>query len=218
MQLVQLQPIGDPPLAGIGDPPLVGIGDPPLAGIEDPFLLGKLFFQLDEAVEMLMASSSPLFIATLLQLSKKIRLHVWQFLIDYDKCNFKWVDDFSAALWKYRKKRPKHEVTYYNLHPCFMISNQFKPKVYHIAKILIDCTKTELTDVLVGGNYAYIKGTTESYPGWEVEHNIELYTLFEWYFVACALSIRIDKMVLHNALNRYKDVPMIPHDETLCIK
>lgn len=40
---------------------------------------------------------------------------------------------------------------------------------------------------------------------------------FDWYFVACALSIRTDKMILFNALRRHDGDHIVPMDATLCI-
>ena len=192
---------------------------------------GESFFKLDEAIEILCCSSPhPAFIATLIQLSKVTRRYVWDFLIDQDKCTQLWYDEFSKQLWSYKDLRPLREVTYFNLHPVFVIGKgKFQSDRYHIGKVLVKpplwwmnngekiTLATVEGDVLVGGCYSYFPDAKISYPGWDLMTRIKWETLFEWYFVACALTLRIDRMVTQNALNRWKEDPITPHDTTLYI-
>ena len=186
---------------------------------------GDAFFQLDEAIGILCcASPYPLFIATLLQLSKLTRRYVWDFLIDPIKCNQAWYDDFCKELWQHRKSRPTTPCSYFNLHPTFVIGaadDKFTGERYHISKVLIHPKQMKLTSVmhvLIGGFYIYSPGSTLSHPGWDVAGSVSTQTAFEWYFVACAFALRIDKMIMVNALTRWQEEgSIVQQDTTLCI-
>lgn len=181
------------------------------------------FFRNDDAVEILCSSNtSPPLIALLLQLSKKVRYKVWLFLIDHNKCTYLWHEEFCQELWKFSENRFSGAVTYANLHPVFVKpsdSDKFidDKERYYVGKVLVDLSISLFADVLIGSLYKYIPDTKNYHPGWEVSYNVELSTVFEWYFVACALAINIDRRVLHNALIRWRDEPLVLHDKTLFI-
>lgn len=184
------------------------------------------FFEIEDAIEILCSSNahSPAFIALLLQLSKRVRRKVWHFLTDHNKCTPLWHKDFCAALWLFREKRPNVSVSYCNMHPVFVVpvpnsykENWHKEERYHIGKVLIDRRRKVSADMMIGGFYTYIMDTELRFPGWEMSHDVPLSSVFEWYFVASALAICIDRMVLHNALVRWKDAPIVPNDKTLYI-
>lgn len=180
-------------------------------------LEGDQFFQFDEAIEILCASSPlPLLIATLLRLSKKVRRDVWDFLIDPHKCNEAWYHTFCEQLWHYRESCPKDNIPICSLHPLFVIPGQkFVENRYHIAKVLE--ARNSTLDVLIGAFYWYFPDPILLHPGWEMASKVDANNVFEWYFVACALAMRLDRMIMINALERWKEVPIIPHDTTLYI-
>ena len=177
------------------------------------------FFYMEEAVEMLcVASPSPIFIALLLRLSKKTRRRVWQYLIDTEKCATSWCDEFYRQLWQHKALRPTLGVDYRNLHPIFVdVGDRLKNESYSLGKILIKKMHVKCLDVLVSAFFTYCPDTTIAYPGWETVRGLDITEFFDWYFVACALSIRTDKMILFNALRRHDGDPIVPMDATLCI-
>lgn len=184
---------------------------------------GTSFFQLDEAIEILCCSTpSPLFIAILLQLSKLTRRYVWDFLIDPVKCQQVWYDVFCKELWEHREARPTTPCTYFSLHPTFVIITEgnLSGERYHISKVLVPSKLLELTstmNVLIGGFYAHFPDATLSHPGWDNSSHVSTITAFEWYFVACAFALRIDRMIMANALTRWQETPIVPQDTTLFI-
>ena len=175
---------------------------------------GQQFFKLNESIDMLCsASPSPHLIATLLQVSKKIRHDIWDFLTDHNKPSL-WLNEFCQGLWQYRD-RPKEIFQYCNLHPIFI--KQEAQDTYYIGKIICDKSKKENNvDVLVGGYYKY-NDVDLYFPGWEIANHIKYDKLFNWYFVACAIALRIDRMIMFNALNRWKAGGIVPDDKYLYI-
>lgn len=183
-----------------------------------PLLSGKRFFQLDESIEILCRSSPDAkWIATLLQLSKKTRRQIWDYLTDPNKCLQAWCDELCTSLWQYRENQPTYPVSYCSLHPVFIPrARNFTEERYYLARVIIKGNEiSQKIDVLIGGFFSHGDNPKFSHPSWECAPNIETMTLFEWYIVAHALAIRMDTMIMSNAKELRDGVPVFPNDTTL---
>ena len=182
---------------------------------------GIKFFGMAESIEMICVSSpSPILLTTLLKISKRTRKLIWNYLIDYNQCTKAWCDIFLKELYEIRIMRPKNNVVYNSLHPTFVVPKvRFSSDNYYIGKIVINKYKIEFgeADVLIGEYYSHDVRDELSYPGWELDINLKISDFFEWYFVALALSIRLDRMIIYNDLRRGLDGGIVQHDTTLYI-
>lgn len=179
---------------------------------------GKVFFQLEESIEILCRSSPDAkWIATLLRLSKKTRRQVWDYLTDPGKCSQEWCDNLCASLWQYREKHPTYPISYRSLHPAFIPrARDFTTERYYLARLILKGNELQRrVDVLLGGFFSHGDNPKCSHPSWECAPNIETKTLFEWYIVAHALAIRMDTMIMSNARELRDGIPVFPNDTTL---
>jgi len=162
---------------------------------------------------------SPSLVATLLQLSKRTRRMVWQFLSDPDRCTTEWCNAFSTQLWHYRDSRNTQTVTYYSMHPTFFspVGKYATAESYKLGKILVDTPRAcvEETDVLVAGYYHCEPDAKCSWPGWLLVKNAVTADFFEWYVVASALSLRMDRMVVYVGHIRWDGMDIVPNDAAL---
>lgn len=182
------------------------------------------FFNLDESIGILCSSlASPQLIATLLQLSKCTRLKLWKFLTDPNRCNYEWRKEFYEQLYKYQDKHPSLEITYWNNHPCFIssVSKVLLTNMYHLCNIIIfeDSVNNGKVDVAVACyQFCFDKGKI-AYPGWRCIRNVPTSNVFQWYFVAQALTLCMNKMIVINAQTRYdSEEPIVSNDIELFIK
>jgi hypothetical protein len=174
--------------------------------VEDcPFTIE--FFKLKESIGLLCSSlASPAIIAKLIQLSKYVRYLVWNFLTDPDVCNRVWREEFYKELYKYRDKRSKLELTYWNLHPIFApFGGTFPYDRYYVSNILISGNPLpdNKIDLLMGCYVTCIEGGAVSYPSWRYIKNIPAENCFHWYFVTQALTFNMNRMILHNSKTRW---------------
>lgn len=181
---------------------------------------GRDFFKLKESIEMLLVLPCPKLVAKLLQLSKTTRYLIWQFFVNYNMCKDKWLDLFLKNLWLYKNSSPRIPVETNNLYPTFVIpgdKRNMTPNKYYLCKMLH--SKEILTiNVLIGEFFLYFKESKISVPGWEMCNDIPTLELFEWYFIASALTIRLDKMIVLNASLRWER-PILNKDiNLLCSK
>jgi len=180
---------------------------------------GVAFFELEEAVELLCHSCpSPPLVATLLRLSKKTRRQVWDFLSVPHNRTMKWIEDFCGALWHYRELRPKISVEYFDLHPTFIPpTSRFPDPAYSVGKFLVDATRVKHGDALIAGSFRYHR-REQNLPNWAMARNAEMNMFFEWYFVASALALAVDRIVVHNSMTRRLHGEInVPHDAHLCL-
>lgn len=186
---------------------------------------GIVFFELEESVEVLCLSSpSPVLIAILIQLSKRTRRLVWNFLVNPEMGGFDWCIEFCAELYKYHEKRPRLPCTMYNGHPNFatLDGTKYKPEFSYVIN------KTYIYDELGDGEPAIYVDLMAALPIIYHNKNVNItreiirkrpaVELFEWYFVACALNLRIDLGVANAGLDRKKGTIIFPQDEMLFIE
>lgn len=80
---------------------------------------GAAFFQLYDAVEMLLcATASPLLLAQLIRVTKRMRRQAWDYLCSTEKWNLAWLDRFCSALEPFPFVAQHHSVQL--AHPVFL--------------------------------------------------------------------------------------------------
>lgn len=185
------------------------------------------FFALDESIGILCSSlASPQLIATLLQLSKCTRRKLWKFLTDPKRSNFAWREEFYKRLYKYHKKRPSMELRYWSGHPCFIESvyKDFSTDAYHLCNILLFANTNGynggLVDVAISCYQTCFDGGKYAFPSWKCIRNVSTTdNIFQWYFVAQALTLCMNKEIVVNAQTRYdSEEPIVSNDIELFIK
>lgn len=179
------------------------------------------FFYMNESMEILLVSNPfPSFVATLLQLSKLVRRNTWDFLTSTTTCTHEWSINFLQNLYKYKQKRPPCTDNYWSLHPIFVYTPERFPTntipQYYIGQLIMNINDERVRRVLVGEFYTY-KNKEISWPGWEISNNLLEPNCFDWYFVAAAFALRMNKMIVHNASCRWTEEPIIPNDAELFI-
>lgn len=179
---------------------------------------GSKFFNLDESVECLCSVPSPIVVSKLLQISKRTRRLVWNFLIEPKKGHFDWITYFCEELSLFHPKRLKIRTTYYNLHPCFIPDiNKLYGDTFHVCQALINTRDYGYTDLLVSLPTYINPEKKELFLHREIFKNSLMSDIFEWYIVACALNIRVDKIMLEENLSKKDGTIIVPHDGTLYI-
>lgn len=182
------------------------------------------FFGLDESIDILCSSlASPQLIATLLQLSKCTRLKLWKFLTDPKICGSIWLEEFGKQLYTYHEKRPSLEVNYWDGHPCFIpsVSKILRTDMYHLCNIIIfeNGAEKDKIDVAVACYQVCFDKGKIAYPGWRCVRNVPTSNVFQWYFVAQALTLCMTKKIVINAQTRYdSEEPIVSNDTELFIK
>ena len=134
-----------------------------------------------------------------------------------------WLEEFGKQLYTYHEKRPSLEVNYWNNHPCFIpsVSKVLRTDMYHLCNIIAfeDSSNNGKIDVAVACYQTCFDGGKYSFPGWRCFRNVPTRDVFQWYFVAQALTLRVNKMIVVNAQTRYdSEEPIVSNDTELFIK
>ena len=178
------------------------------------------FFTLAESIEILCrAIPVPFFLATLLQLSKRTRFRVWQFLSDPSKCEMAWHTRFYRHLWLHRDSAFRGLLNTHNMHPVFVLSPQiprFADEQYHLANILVDSDVGSIVQCMLISRWeSNITDGKMSYPVWTFQRNVSLNGAMSWYFVAQAPTLGWNRMIVHNASTRGTTEPIVTQDTEL---
>lgn len=163
------------------------------------------FFNLEECMDILcLPEPSPLFIAQLLQVSKRIRHLVWRFLINPEKGYFWWVRQFCALLWEIPKKGLGNAIPIdFVTCPVFISPKPEKggeKETYYVAQQL-DIqrgfyVRADVFDCDVSPPVPY-----KTYMARDTCMDVPKERVFRWFVVARALNIRFDKMIHKHDMN-----------------
>jgi hypothetical protein len=171
---------------------------------------GEAFFRHPDSVEILLLSvPSPTLVALLLQLSKETRRSVWDFLSNYHKCKYPFIDAFCEELWSLRERQVSSVEKPPGMHPIFYPVHVGGQETYRPSKlshryVMLDDSTTQ-------------PGTALLLSQWRIHaaENTEL--TFDWYFVAHALILREESLILHNQKRCRLGDPSTLHDLDLCL-
>lgn len=171
---------------------------------------GTEFFCLDEAIEILLSHvTSVRFLAQLIQLSKRVRRQVWNFLSDPEKWTTAWLSQFCGDLYQYRERHNYDTLEMWPLDPIFWQSRNG----YCLGRVQNN------ESLMLATVYHIREGRdTFSYPGWEIAPLPKPITLlFNWYFVARALVLGWDTRILNHNRHCWHQQNVPSRDADLCL-
>ena len=164
---------------------------------------------MDECIEILCASvPSPPFIATLLQMSKRIRRLLWRFLIDPAKCDYDWTYTLCMNLAPHHTPSFKMTAGIMDGYPLFMCSLGKKTKTYKNYSV----TKVSTTGIKIYFSrcraFCVDKTFCDNYESAVDRESISsrrTMRYLDWFFVARALNINMDRLISQHTLNIIND-------------
>ena len=165
------------------------------------------FFQLEEATEILLRHA-PLarLLAGLLQLCKRQRRRVWDFLSDPTKWDAEWLANLCHDLFHYRKRHGYAMLSFRAMDPVFVRG----ATGYGLCRFLDKDTLLWAT--------VYHFAEDGSFPGWEaISMPPPVAPLFDWYFVGRALVLAWDTRVLRHSRHCWHDERVVWRDADLCL-
>lgn len=168
---------------------------------------------------------SPNVFATLLRLSKAIRGHVWQFLVNPALHDIKWYETFMENLFQCPLPSFPLDEPFMDSHPVFYPDNPIIPRGFRLGKIILNsivksfvpsAVKLQVTTVgyIRPKQLPHIKQMIYTC---ESSQPITIGVCREWYFVALGLSIAMDLNVIESNKNRTKQPISLFKDKNLLI-
>lgn len=145
----------------------------------------------------------PRFIAQLLQLSKRMRLLVWRFLINPENGRHEWTEDLCYSLWQDTNKGPcKPPDLDYAQYPIFVSPGRLpkEEETYYVCQVV---RKTKgiylLADIFKCPDLPVTR--YKHYMKRVVRRDIPAERVFNWFIVARALDIRCSRMIQQHTMN-----------------
>ena len=186
-----------------------------------------LFSELEEWPKILLrANPSPLFLAKLLRLSKRMRRFIWDFITSRGPWESDWHWNFLGHLRSLLPVAPtlprQHFVT---MQPFFVAGNGkgWVMDHYFPAKALpTNASGQENWAMLVFGTRPGLAAMSEKeadwlVPNWQLRLDVTPSDCFYWHFVARAFAAWIDTMTFKNSVACRLGTPDMPDDLDLCL-
>lgn len=177
------------------------------------------FFELDECIDILcLHAPSPPCMAKLLQLSKRIRQLVWRFLIDPVKGGYGWTSHFCKGLLPFNTPTINMAGEAVDGYPLFVCTRgTWDRTMYYVAK-MIDAG-IQPSFVSIGLQFKVYSTLCKRPIPFLDRSTLECYNKrLDWFFVARALNIRLDRMTTINTLAILNEGSAVfVKDEDLCL-